>query len=180
MPRERRRSHTETGQWIMLVMTSGVSTGGGVLRVLGPSRGSKRGPAFLQSGLLVTSVSVSGYHSILVNVFGLSVALIQSLYWGSHNLLGPHQYMGPQSVCGDLSRYDVALSRYLGPRAKYLYRYSIYGALGQVLGPSVKLWSPQHDITLSRCGTLGVQTDNGFMEHSLACGAHCESAGPLT
>ena len=57
------------------------------------------GPGFSSSGasLLVTSISVSGYWILvpLSRCFGLSVALIQLMYWGPHNLLGPYQYVGP-------------------------------------------------------------------------------------
>ena len=70
--------------------------GGGVLRGLEPSRGSRRGSAFLQAGtrfsasrtsLLVTSVSVSDYYILVLALsrcFGLLVAY--SLWNVEHSL----------------------------------------------------------------------------------------------
>ena len=84
---------------------------------------------------------------------------LTALYWDPHHLLVPALSLsaGPQ--------YNMALSRYLGPQMSMW---------------TVNLWDPQYaTLALSRCGALGVQTDNGPVEHSLACGALCESAGPL-
>ena len=54
--------------------------------------------------LLVTSASVGGSYFLLVDVFGLSMALIQSLYGATS--LGGASSVGmwdPQSVCGAFS-----------------------------------------------------------------------------
>ena len=59
-----------------------------------------------QGPLLVTSVSVSAYCSLLDDVFGILVALMHSLDWDPHDL---HQYVGPsaslQNMAGTSTRY---------------------------------------------------------------------------
>ena len=111
------------------------------------------GSCFSASGapLLVTSVSVSGYYFLLVDVFGLSVALICSHFIGAHitycvliSMWGSQSVMwGSQSVCGALIRYDMAPSRYLVPQMSIWTR-------------TVNVWGPQYDMALVACGALGV------------------------
>ena len=84
---------------------------------------SKWGPLLCKRGPAFGHLSVSGYYFLLVDIFGLSVALIQSLYWGPHHLLGPHQHAGPSVWHGSQSVFgatDVYVDgQVVGPQYEY-------------------------------------------------------------
>ena len=119
-----------------------------------------RSPAF--GNLMLAWVAITPSLSSRSMFFGLSVALIQSLYWGPHNLLGPHQY-----VCG-------ALSLSAGPSAGMIWL-SVGIWVPQMSMWTANLWGPQYDMALSRCGCGAI----GCVDGQWICGTFFCMWGPL-